>query len=196
MIVQSSEVTAAHVTDTESFLNALEVVDPGATVTMAEGTYELTACLDIDKDLTIVGVPGKTVIMTEQSASGRHVEIEAGCSSITIEGISFVNGSESDGLSVGIKQVGEGYTFEIRDCAFEGYDTSVQLFHTKGGTISGCTFDSDLVDISLSDVTGDVTISDNTYSEDNSDENIGVVESDRGYITIEDETDVKWWPAA
>ena len=196
MIVQSSEVTAAHVTDTENFLNALEVVDPGATVTMAEGTYELTACLDIDKDLTIVGVPGKTVIVTEQSASGRHVEIEAGCSSITIEGISFVNGSESDGLSVGIKQVGEGYTFEIRDCAFEGYDTSVQLFHTKGGTISGCTFDSDLVDISLSDVTGDVTISDNTYSEDNSDENIGVVESDRGYITIEDETDVKWWPAA
>lgn len=54
-----------------------------------------------------------------------------------------------------------------------------------GGTITGCTFNSGAVDISVSGQTGMVTISGNTYTPDKA-ENIGVLNADKGNLDIRD----------
>ena len=169
-----------------ALLDAIDKVDAGGTVFVPAGEYEMSAEINITKDIQIIGVAGQTVIETAPNGPGRHLEVEPGCTSLVIKNVSFVNSMADDSKpSVCIKQVGDGYSFDISGCSFEGYTTAIQLFHTTGGSITNCTFSNKTVDISLSDLSGQVTISGNTYT-DGLNENIGVLKADQQYLNIVD----------
>lgn len=168
-----------------ALLTAINQVDAGGTVFVPAGEYKMSDAINITKDIQIIGVAGQTVIETAPNGPGRHLEVEPGCTSLVIKNVTFVNGTADASTSVGIKQAGDGYSFDISGCSFEGYTTSIQLFHTTGGSITNCTFNSKTVDISLSDLSGQVTISGNTYT-DGLDENIGVLKADEQYLNIVD----------
>ena len=165
------------------------------TIRLAPGTYELEQKYTATGDLTIIAM-GEDVVI-ESDFSGRTLEVHDGIE-LTVKGVTFKSTYTGTDLTIGIKQSGEAgsdYTFDISDCTFIGFSTSIQLFHTAGGSITNCTFDSKLVDISLSDLSGMVTISGNTYSENNTDPHIGISLADKDMVTILDEDVVVDYPA-
>ena len=153
------------------------------TIYLEDGTYTLDPTA-IDSDLTLIG-SGNTTIRTNNSGSGSDawaIKVDDGVN-LVVQNITF----EGQG-GIAIKQVGSNYTFEISDCTFNEYDTSIQLFNNNGGSITDCDFDSDMVDISLSNCAAEVVISGNSYSNNVDYENIGIAgdEETRANVTIED----------
>lgn len=144
---------------------------------------------------TIIGL-GDTVIETSVTGAGSNawaLQIGPGCENLTITGVTFVNTDVDATSAIAIKQnANADYTFDISDCTFKGYTTSIHLVNAAGGSITGCTFDSQDVDISVSVLSGMVTISGNTYTADLP-ENIGVLEADRANLSILDaDANVVW----
>ena len=164
------------------------------TVYLTSGTYDVTG-LQVNGELTIIG-NGDVTIEADGGNGDAAVKLITGTSKLVVKGVTFVNGGDNRDLAIQGNCEGSAdakYTFEISDCTFIGYGTAIQMMNSDGGSITNCTFDSYLVDISVSGVSGPVLISGNTYSTNNTDENIGVVKTDREYITIEDDTNIRWW---
>lgn len=178
-----------------ALLDAINTVPADTTIYLGSGTYTMPKSISLNKSVNLVGVPGETVVNTSAegspSASPRHIQVMANNIHVGISGICFVNAT-SPNSGLGIKQVATGYSFAISDCSFEGYTTSIQLFTAAGGTITGCTFNSGAVDISVSGQTGMVTISGNTYTPDKA-ENIGVLNADKGNLDIQDSNAAVVW---
>ena len=173
-----SEVEASTSTELEDAITAGK-----ETIYLEDGTYTLDPTA-IDSDLTLIG-SGNTTIRTNNSGSGSDawaIKVDDGVN-LVVQNITF----EGQG-GIAIKQIGSNYTFEISDCTFNGYDTSIQLFNNNSGSITDCDFDSDMVDISLSNCAAEVVISGNSYSNNVDYENIGIAgdEETRANVTIED----------
>ena len=77
------------------------------------------------------------------------------------------------------------YTVELDGCSFKGYKTSVQFFNLKSGEITNCMFDSELVDISITNAASKVLIEGNTYTAKPSLENIGLGGSNEAMNRVE-----------
>ena len=162
------------------------------TIYLATGTYDLTN-VTLDSDITLIG-NGDVVIETATTkGSGAWALKVADKGDVVIKNVTFVNTSkETNAIAIKSVDGGDGYAFEIADCDFIGYSTAIQLQNSTGGSITGCYFDSTMVDISVNTLSGKVVISDNTYTEGfdakSTWENIGIVKADvdNGYIVIED----------
>ena len=136
-----------------------------------KATYELAANTTTNGDVTIIG--NGATIETQDTARGLMVGSGA---DLTVDGVKFVNGSTS---GIAIKENAGNTaalgTLTITNCTFEGYVTSIHIggLGFANATISGCTFNSQSVDISLTGCTGEATIAGNEYTTSLT-ENIGI----------------------
>lgn len=164
--------------------------------TMSFANMEIIGDADITEVLDVYKVPGETATaanLNDTTYLGTMKSLMAAGSFAAKDAALAPQGDESGNEGdICIKQYATGYSFTISDCTFEGFATSIQLFDAAGGSITGCTFDSDLVDISLSRLSGKVTISGNTYTAGKQ-ENIGVLTADQANLDIQDSDAVIVW---
>ena len=159
------------------------------TIFLATGTYSLNG-MQLAGDVTIIG-NGDVVIETGSGNGDAALKLGNGEQKLVIKGVTFKNTSAKS-TAIAIQANGESAvstcTFEISDCAFIGYTTAIQMINSVGGSITNCVFDNKMVDVSLSGINTQVTLSGNTYSRFNSIENIGVMKTDwdAGKIVIND----------
>ena len=153
---------------------------------LTDGYYTLNANTTLNEDITIYG-NGATI---ETQATDRGLMVGNGAD-VTIEGVNFVAGGEGIAIKENAGNTEALGDLIIRNCTFEGYTTAIHIAGEGFANISiiGCAFDSELVDISLTGCTGTVLIEGNTYSTDNTLENINVMNIDMDKITINDEGD-------
>ncbi|MFC5367869.1 right-handed parallel beta-helix repeat-containing protein [Salinirubrum litoreum] len=159
---QSGETVSRAVENTDtgtyyaSIQTAVDDAEPGATISVASGTYQ--EAVTVDKNLTLVGAgPSETTIKPDSAASSPAVLVaghtpESGDSvgSVTLKGLSAV---APDGVS-GVATYGE--------TASDDYDTkslTVENVHVDGSAGYGVTLTSTaeatLSDVSVTGVTSD-----------------------------------------
>ncbi len=149
-------------------------LEPGETYTLSKG-------VKITSDKTING-NGATIKTKGGLYKGRALNIEKDGIDLVINDVNFVTTEDT----LAIKEFNKSnYTVELDGCSFKGYKTSVQFFNLKSGEITNCMFDSELVDISITNAASKVLIEGNTYTAKPSLENIGLGGSNEAMNRVE-----------
>lgn len=145
------------------------------TIILGNETYNVVDTLKIDdanRDVTIVGIPGETKIV---SSADRGIQLAAQGATLNVSGVDFVyNGSNAQSIAIkdpandGRNQ--DKISVNIDNCTFTGFGWGVQIFNGADSSVTNCTFNCKSYDISVGEVhkdmmTGKMTISGNTYSE-------------------------------
>lgn len=114
-----------------------------------------------NRELTIIGVPGKTVIKSSNSwainANGNNL-------TVNIEGVTFEGNGSNMAIQDQYHDRYTGMTFKINNCTFKNYGYAVQLIHAgEGSYVTNCTFENNTVGVSIGAADGTVVLSGNTY---------------------------------
>ena len=166
----ASTKVVSSVTDLKSAINDEKVTE----IYLDAGTYELTDTLMVgdhtgttakDRNLTIIGVYGKTTIKSDQDWA---VNFNADDGTLTLENITFEYIGDDNGFNCAVQNqynnVADNITFKINRCIFDGYDYAVQLIKAAGGSeVTNCIFKNNNVGVSVGSAAGSVTLSGNTY---------------------------------
>ena len=179
--------------DSQAELNAALTSDKD-TIYVGTGTFEIASGTTLE-NVTLIGT-GNTELETQAADRGLMVE-----GNVTIQGVNFVNDSGASAIAIKENAGNESAlgTLIITDCTFDGYSTSIHIggLGFANATISGCTFNSTAVDISLSGCTGSAVISGNTYT-DGLTENIGLggTQAQIDNVTVRDgSANIKYYPS-
>ncbi len=158
--------------NTQQLLDAITKAQPGETITLAAGNYDVGSGLQITKRVNLVGENGAVIVGPVQYMFSEDQEY----ATVTVENLTIrANTSDVQGLQFCGNKPNNGYNvkIQVKDCVFEGWTYGATMNSHANGynmTVSGCDFTDSLYAVSYNyDTTTDNQIANNSlaFGEDN-----------------------------
>ena len=190
VIAASEDAKVKVAADGTDLQNAIDTATVN-TIILGEGTYNVNtlAIDDANRDVSIIGVPGETTIVTTTSSMAPvALNVLANDVTLTVDGVTFQSSVKGEGIAIQDQYHDRysGFTFKINNCTFKDYNYAVQLIKADASYVTNCAFEGNKMDISVISPAESVTISGNTYS--NATYNVELVgtEAERQLVSVKD----------
>lgn len=122
-----------------SLAKAIAAAPAGATLCLTAGEYEVL--VEVERSITLIGVPGKTVL--KGTGRGSILAMQEDGASVRLEGLTFTGGVAREG---GALALGANSRLVVAGCAFSGNRAGQYgggaLFASRGEIeVTGCAFE-------------------------------------------------------